>query len=217
MRFIIIGCGRTGARLAELMSSRAHTVTLVDPDSAAFERLGPFFTGRTILGDGLDRDVLLKAGIERSDGLAAVTDSDETNVVVGRVARTVFHVPRIVARLYDPRKVEIYRRLGLQIVAQITWGVNRIAEMLCYSPLDAILSFGNGDVELVEMEVPALLAGRSVQELTVPGEVHVVALTRHGRSFLPGLNVTLHKGDEVHLAVLSVSMDRLKELIGFAY
>lgn len=216
MRFIIIGCGRTGSGLADILSLRSHTVIVVDRDPMAFKRLRASFRGKTVSGAGLDRDVLIAAGIERSDGLAAVTDSDEVNVVVARIARHTFHVPRIVARIYDPRKAEIYRRLGLQTVAPITWGLNRMAELLCYSQLDTVLSLGNGEVEIMEVEIPELLVGRSIQELTVAGEVHVVALTRRGSSLLPTPNATFHKGDIVHLAVLSASIERLKKLLGLS-
>src|SRR4030042_1184683 len=108
MRIIIIGCGRMGSGLAQTLSLRGHAVTVVDRDPQAFERLGPAFKGKTLTGIGFDRDVLLRAGIERADGLAAVTFSDEANVVAARLASNIFHVPRVVARLYDPRKAEIY-------------------------------------------------------------------------------------------------------------
>ncbi|HKZ70108.1 MAG TPA: TrkA family potassium uptake protein, partial [Anaerolineales bacterium] len=135
MKFIVVGCGRWGAGLAQTLSQRGHAVTIVDQDPSAFGRLGPNFKGKTITGIGFDREVLREAGIERADGLAAVTVSDEANVVTARLAQQVFHVPKVVARLYDPHKAEIYRRLGLQTISTVTWGIHRIAELLCYSEL----------------------------------------------------------------------------------
>src|SRR5512137_1649154 len=111
MRIIIIGCGRVGAGLAQTLSDRRHEVTIVDIDPAAFERLSPGFKGKTVIGVGFDREVLLQAGVERADGFAAVTSSDEANIVAARLARQVFRVPRVVARVYDPRQAEVYRRL----------------------------------------------------------------------------------------------------------
>src|SRR5690349_3535005 len=146
MRLIIIGCGRMGAGLAQTLGQHGHKVTVVDADPAAFEQLGPAFTGQTVVGVGFDREVLLQAGIERADGLAAVTASDEANVVAARLARLMFRVPRVVARLYDPRKAEIYRRLDIQTISTTTWGIHRIAELLGYSQLDAIVSLGSGAV-----------------------------------------------------------------------
>ena len=158
MKVIIIGCGRTGAGLAHALTLGGHTVTVIDPDPAAFERLGPSFKGRTLLGIGFDRDILMQAGIERADALAAVTDSDEANVVTARLARQVFKVPRVVAHLYDPRKAEIYRRLGLRTVTPIVWGINRIADILCYSGFDTVVSLGSGAADIVDVE--CLAAGR---------------------------------------------------------
>lgn len=215
MKMIIIGCGRLGAGLAETLSQRGFGVTVVDRNPAAFERLGVSFRGNTLTGGGFDREVLLAAGIERVDGLASVTASDEVNVVAARLARHVFHVPRVVARLYEPRKAEVYRRLGLMTISQLTWGISRIVELLCYSKLETIKSLGSGEVDIVEAEVPRLLIGRTVNELSVPGEIHVVAVTRKGTTFLPMLGTEFHEGDMVHLALLASSAERLKLILGW--
>jgi len=212
MKLIIIGCGRVGAGLARALSQRGHTITVIDRDPAAAAGLGTAFKGRTILGSGFDRDVLLRAGIERADGLAAVTGSDEANVVTARLARHVFQVPRVVARLYDPRKAEVYRRLGLQTINPVTWGIHRIAELLCYSRLEPIVSLGSGDADLLEMEIPPLLIGRTVNEVMIPGEVHVVAISRGGKTFLPTLGTTFQEGDLLHVAALATSIDRLNAI-----
>ena len=216
MRIIIIGCGRMGAGLADTLSARSHAVTVVDQDAAAFERLGASFRGQTLVGVGIDRDVLMQAGVERADALAAVTVSDETNVVAARLAGQVFRVPRVVARLYDPRKAEIYRRLGLQTIATTSWGIHRIVELLTFSHLDAIASLGSGEVDIVETEIPALLVGRTVKELTLPGETQVVAISRGGKTFLPTLGTVFQTGDLIHLAVLAASAERLKALLALA-
>jgi len=216
MKILIIGCGRMGAGLTQVLALRGHTVTVVDKDPAAFARLGPHFKGRTVLGIGFDRDVLLKAGIERADGLAAVTASDEANVVAARLASQVFRVPRVVARLYDPRKAEIYRRLGLQTIATVTWGIHRIADVLAYSPLSTLVSLGSGDVDVVEIEVPQMLAGRMVRDLNIPGEVQVVAVTRGGKTAIPTSGTSFQAGDLLHLAVLDSAANRVKEMLGLS-
>lgn len=214
MKILIIGCGRMGAGLARALEVRRHAVVVVDREQAAFGKLGAAFKGQAVAGSGVDREALLEAGIERADGLAAVTASDEVNVVAARVAMQVFRVPRVVARLYDPRKAEIYRRLGLQTITPVAWGINRIAELLCHSPLNAVHSLGSGEVDLVEAEVPPLLVGRTVGEVTIPGEVHAVAVSRAGRTFLPTPGTVFHKGDLVHLAALGTSADRLTAILG---
>ena len=216
MRIIIIGCGRMGSGLALTMSQRGHTVAVVDKDRTNFERLGPSFKGEVIEGIGFDREVLLAAHIEKADGLAALTASDDVNVVIGRVASQVFRVPRVVARLYDPRKANIYGRLGLHTISPTIWGINQAAEVLCYSQLDAILNLGSGEVNIVTTEIPPLLVGQTVSELTVRGEIHVVAISRGGRVFLPTLGTEFSWGDIVYLVVLATATDRLKTLLGLA-
>jgi trk system potassium uptake protein TrkA len=214
MRIIIIGCGRVGSGLARTLSLRGHAVTVVDRDPSALAQFGASFKGETISGVGFDRDVLLRAGIDRTDGLAAVTGSDEANVVIARLARQVFQVPRVVARLYDPGKAAIYQRLGLPTIAPVEWGIGRLAELLCYSWLDRILSLGNGEVDIVEAEVPSLLVGRTAAELSVPGDIQVAAISRRGKTFLPTQGTVLQTGDLMHLVLLAESADRLKTLLG---
>src|SRR2546422_11326118 len=140
MQSIIIGCGRVGAGLAQSLSQRGQGVMVVDHEATAFEQLGPGFKGQTLLGAGLDRGVLLQAGIERADGLAVVTGSDDTNVVLARLARQVFRVPRVVARLHDPRHAEVYRQLGIQTLTPLPWGIQRLSELPCYTHLNTMLS-----------------------------------------------------------------------------
>ncbi|MHC1743372.1 MAG: TrkA family potassium uptake protein [Syntrophobacteraceae bacterium] len=213
MRFIIVGCGRMGEGLARALSLRGHTVTVLDKNRDAMEHLEKSLQGRTLVGTGFDRGVLVQAGIEHADGLAAVTNSDEANVVIARLARLVFQVPRVVARLYDPRKADIYQRLGVQIVAPISWAIHRLADLLSYSEMDAILSLGSGEVEIVEVEVPPLLVGHKVGAIAVPGEVRVIALSRRGKAFLPSSETLMQKGDLAHIAVLTSSVERLRAIL----
>lgn len=213
MRAIIIGCGRMGSGLAETLARRGFQITLVDADATAFERLGAGLKVQRIVGVGFDRDVLLEAGVERADALAAVTASDDVNIVTARLARHIFHVPRVVARVYDPRKAAIYHKLGLQTVSTTAWGIQRMTELLSFSHLDVIASLGSGEVDVLELEVPALLVSRTVNDLTVPGEAHVIAITRQGRTFLPTLGTVFQAGDLVHLAA-SGANHRLAALLG---
>ena len=214
MKIIVIGCGRLGAGLAETLSRRNIAVCVVDRDEAAFERLAPSFRGETVTGGGFDRAALLRAGIESADAVAALTASDEVNVVAARLARVLFRVPRVVARLYDPLKAQVYLRLGLPTISHVSWGVSRIIELLCYSRLEAIKSLGSGEVDIVEADLPQLLVGRTVNDLTLLGEIHVVAITRRGKTLLAALGTEFQQGDLLHLAVLGSSSERLKLILG---
>jgi trk system potassium uptake protein len=214
MRVIVMGCGRVGEQLARLMSDEGHDVAVIDYSAEALTRLGADFKGRRVRGVGFDRDVLLRAGIESADGFAATSSSDNVNAVAARIARSLFHVPRVVARLFDPERAEVYKRLGLATISSTTWGAERIRELLTHADLDAVRSFGAGEVQMLEIEVPSHLMGRSVRDLSVPGEVNVIAVTRDGRALLPMLGTSFRPGDIVHLAVLSDAMARVERLLG---
>ena len=214
MRVIIMGCGRVGEQLARLMSDEGHDVAVIDYSDMALARLGPDFKGRRVRGVGFDREVLLRAGIESADGFAATSSSDNVNAVAARIARTLFHVPRVVARLFDPERAEVYKRLGLATISSTTWGAERIRELLTHADLDSVRSFGAGEVQLLEIEVPSALVGRSVRDLLVPSEVNVIAITRDGRALLPMLGTAFRVGDILHLAVLSDAMARVETLLG---
>ncbi len=214
MKTIIIGCGRIGSGLALKLNQSAHDITVIDQDPLTFKHLGAGFKGKTIAGVGFDRDVLLSAGIERADSLAAVTSNDEANALTARIASQIFGVPRVVSALHEPRKAEIYRRLGLQVFDPMSWGVNRVADLLSFAPVNVAMSIGNGDVDIMEIEIPALLVGRRVGELTIPGEVSVVSISRGNRSLIPVINTVFENRDLVHLAVATASGERLKSLLG---
>jgi trk system potassium uptake protein TrkA len=215
MKVIIVGCGRIGSGLASALDKAGHTVTVIDLDPAAFEKLPPSFKGKKIEGVGFDRDILLQAGIERSDAVVAVTYSDETNAVIARLASRFFRVPKVVARLFDRRKADIYKRFGVQTVDTTSWGIERVIHMISYSMLGNIASIGHG-VEIVEAEVPALLVGRKVSEVAVPGEIQVAAITRENSSFVPTLGTEFQRGDVLTLSVATKSAQRLKSLLGMA-
>lgn len=211
MNVIIMGCGRVGEQLSHLLLNEGHQVTVIDYNPLALERLGPDFKGRKVNGIGFDQDILIHAGIESADAFAATSSSDNANIIAARIARNYFHVPRVVARLYDPRRAEIYQRLGLLTISSTTWGAERIRELLTHSDLDPILTYGSGEVCLLTLETPYQLTGKMVKHLAVPGESQVIAITRQGHAFIPVGGTELHSGDLLHLAVLASAMERVRE------
>lgn len=215
MNVIVMGCGRVGEQLSLLLLKEGHQVTVIDYDPQALARLGIGFKGRTVLGVGFDRDVLVDAGIEVADAFAATSSSDNANIIAARIARNYFRVPRVVARLYDPRRAEIYQRLGLMTISSTTWGAERIRELLTHSDLDPILTFGSGDVCLLSVEAPYHLVGKMVKHLSIPGEIQVVSITRKGHAFMPLGGTECCSGDILHLVVLATAMEQVKELLGF--
>lgn len=210
MKFIVIGCGRMGSGLAHRLVRSHHDVTVVDNDPLSFQRLGPGFSGTIREHDALDKESFYESGVAKADGLAAVTGNDAINIVVARAARQMFRVPKVIARTHEPRYSELYHKLGIQTVTNVSLGIERISELLTFSHLDIIYGIGNGDVGIVRYDVPSLLAGHQVKDLTVPGEIIVISLTRKGKTSIPTLGTTLEKGDIIHLAVEEHSVDRLK-------
>lgn len=214
MKIIIVGCGRIGSGLAETLNRSGHAITVIDSDAAAFERLSPSFKGEKVEGIGFDKEVLTRAGIERVDALAAFTSSDEANAVIARMAKLKFRVPSVVARLYDPGKADIYRRLGVQTISSTNLGIRRAAELLCYTPLNTVYSLGDGEVDIVQIEAPTLLVGRTVNDLTVLGEIHVLSISRNNKTFLPTMGTVFQREDMIHLAVNTTANGRLKRILG---
>ena len=216
MKVIIMGCGRVGEQLAGLLVDEGHQVVAIDCDASALARLGPGFKGQRITGVGFDREVLVKAGIEQADAFAATSSSDNANIIAARIAHNIFHVPRVVARLFDPQRAEIYRRLGMLTISSTTWGAERIRELLTLAELDPIVSFGSGEVSLVNVDIPPRLIGRMVKDLTVSNEIIVVAITRQGAAFIPTLGSQFKEGDVVQVVILASALERFKILIGLA-
>ncbi len=201
MNFIVVGCGRVGAELCYHLFKNGHQVVVVDINKESFNRLHPDFRGRTLEGEGLAEGVLERAGIREADGLAAVTNSDTLNAVVAHAARTIFDVPNVVARNYDPNLRPIIEAFGLQTVGSTYWGAQRVEELLINPSQRAVYSAGNGEIEVYEMNIPEEWAGKTMSELLAPvRECYPVALSRAGRSMLPEGNIVLQADD-----LLSVS------------
>ncbi len=214
MNIIVMGCGRVGEQVSRLMVGEGHSVVVIDKSAQALERLGADFKGRKVVGIGFDRDVLVEAGIEQADAFAATSASDNANVLAARIARMVFHVPRVVARLYDPVRAEIYQRLGLQTISSTGLGAERIREMLTHAELDPVMTFGTGEVCLISIEATPRLIGQMVKHLMIPGEITVTTITRQGRAFIPFSGTEIKAGDLIHLTLLSTALERYSQILG---
>jgi len=216
MRVIVVGCGRMGTGLSLNLVKRGHQVTVIDSDPEAFKTLGKDFPGSKIVGIGFDRDVLKEARIDQVDALVACTSSDEANAVIARIAKNIYRVPRVVARLYEPIKADIYHRLGIQTISTTAWGIERATEMLTYSQLDSVYEMGNGNINLVRIGVPALLVGHTVNEITVVGEIQVVAISRNNKTFIPTYGTIFEVEDILYISVINSAIDKLKSMLDIA-
>jgi trk system potassium uptake protein len=211
MKFIVVGCGRVGAQLATRLFQQGHQVTVVDVVASAFDNLDPSFRGRTLEGDVLGQDMLRRAGIEGTDGLAAVTNSDTLNVVIAHIARTIFHVPNVVTRNYEPRFIPLHEVFGIQTVAASTWGAQRIEELLCDVSLRTVFSAGNGEVEVYEIIVPAAWHGRRLGEVVNHGGCLPIALTRAGKAVLPTADILIEDSDVLHISATFAGIEALRQ------
>jgi trk system potassium uptake protein TrkA len=200
MRVVIVGCGRFGAELATRLFQGGHDVSIIDPDEAAFARLPDSFEGRINQGDALDRDVLHRAGIENADAVAVVTDSDILNATVGHLAHTYYNKTNVVIRNHDPRYRPILEAYGLQMVSALSWGAQRLEEMIYHGDVRAVFSAGNGEVEIYEVSVPTEWSGRTLSELMTNDTCIPVSVTRAGRAMLPSAQIVVEEGDIIHVS-----------------
>lgn len=211
MNVIVVGCGRVGSDLAYRLFHKGYRVTVIDRIALAFNNLPADFRGRTLEGDVLSEAMLHRAGIENADALAAVTSSDSLNGVIGHIAATVYHVPSVVVRNYDPRHRPLVEAFGLQVVSSSIWGAQRIEELLIPGAVIPLISAGNGEVEICELVVPASWAGRTVEDLAAAGPAIVAALTRTGRGTLPEPGTVLQAGDAVHVSATPEGLAALRQ------
>ncbi len=211
MHVVIVGCGRVGSSLARNLVDEGHTVSVIDRKRVAFDRLGPDFPGDTFVGIGFDRELLVKAGIERAEAVAAVTNGDNSNILVARVARENFGIDRVVARIYDPRRAAIYQRLGIATVAPALWTTERVLRRLLPEAAAVEWVDPSAKVSLVERSLARAWAGHRVLDVEGAG-VRLVAVSRLGSALLPTEQMVAQEGDVVYLAVAHDALGRLDEL-----
>ena len=213
MHVIIVGCGRVGSELTIQLGHAGHDVTIIDKRQSAFDRLPPGFNGHTLVGFGFDRDVLQEAGVKEAEAFVAVTNGDNSNIVSARVAREYYHVPNVVARIYDPRRAEIYERLNIPTVATTTWGVKQIMLMLTHPREEIKESLAGGDLFRMRLRIPPHLTGKPVSELSVDGKIMVIGVDRGGHGFIPVSSSTFQDGDVVQLMLQKDALSLLDELL----
>lgn len=211
MNFIVVGCGRVGAELSYRLFKNGHQVVVVDSSQESFNRLHPDFRGRTVEGEALSADTFNRAGVDKTDGVAVVTNSDTMNAVVGHAIRTHYpQVKQIIVRNYDPAMREMLEAFGLQIVSSTAWGAERVQELLIDPSFRAVFSAGNGEVELYEMYITPKWDGQPISSLLDGCKDTVcAALTRAGRAQLPAPHTNLKTGD---VLTVSATLDGVKSL-----
>ena len=216
MHVVIMGCGRVGSTLAHNLEGRNHTVAVIDQNADAFRRLGPEFSGTTVTGIGFDGDVLRQAGIERADAFAAVSSGDNSNIISARLARETFGVSRVVARIYDQRRAEVYERLGIPTVATVRWTADRILRQLVPEGTVEIFRDPTSTVSIIEVPLHKDWYGHSVKQLESMTGTRVGYLTRFGIGTLATYSTILQEGDQVFMLVTDDISERVSMIASTA-
>lgn len=196
-----MGCGRVGSALAHSLENHGHSVAVIDRDPIAFRRLRRDFSGRTVTGVGFDRDTLIEAGIEQADAFAAVSSGDNSNIISARVARETFGVDHVVARIYDPKRAEVYERLGIPTVATVRWTADRMLRALLAEGPAELWRDPTGNVAIVEVPVDEGWAGQPLHVLEQACGARVAYLTRFGVATLPTGSTVIQDSDQLFVLV----------------
>src|SRR3989338_11032552 len=194
MYVIIVGCGRVGSELAKLLSNEGHNVVVIDKAQGSFDRLGGTFNGLTMVGNGFDLKLLKQVGIEKADAFCAVTNGDNTNLISAQVAKNIFSVPKVIARVYDPQRAHIYAALGLDIISGTMLFAAMLRDKIIESRFSSYL-IETKDLGVIEIEVKAGLVGKTIQDVNIPKEFLVVAIRRMDGVFIPESSTALKAKD----------------------
>jgi trk system potassium uptake protein TrkA len=212
VHIVIMGCGRVGAALAHSLARFEHSVAVVDQDPLAFRRLGENFPGRSVVGMGFDRETLVEAGIEQASAFAAVSSGDNSNIIAARVARETFGVQRVVARIYDPKRAEVYERLGIPTVATVPWTANRLLKSVLGEATAEAWRDPSGGVAMVHVSPHEGWVGRPLTDFEAATGSRVGLVTRFGTGMLPLASTLIQSGDSLHVLTTDEHAPLLHEL-----
>ncbi|MFA7324832.1 MAG: TrkA family potassium uptake protein [Candidatus Nanopelagicales bacterium] len=212
MHIVILGCGRVGSLLAQHLDESGHSVAIVDQDAGAFRRLNADFGGLTVKGIGFDRETLENAGITRAQAFAAVSSGDNTNILAARVARETYGVERVVARIYDPRRAEIYERLGIPTVATVAWTSSQIMRRLLPLGSDELFRDPSGNVALGEISVGNAWIGERATTLEAASRARISFISRYGEPVIPSIDSVIQEGDHVYATYQVADVDHVERI-----
>ena len=213
MYVIIIGCGRVGSELAKLLSGEGHNVVVIDKNRAAFERLGGTFNGLTLTGNGFDLELLKRAGIEQADAFCAVTNGDNSNLISAQVAKKIFKVPKVIARVYDPQRAHIYSALGLDVLSGTILFAAMIRDKIIETRFSGYL-IETKELGVIEIKVKGVLAGKTIAQVNMPGELLVTAIIRMPGVVIPEPQTVLREKETLMAVVKVASLGKIKEKFG---
>ncbi|MHB1252596.1 MAG: potassium channel family protein [Candidatus Humimicrobiaceae bacterium] len=212
MKIIIGGFGRVGKTLAYRLKNEGHEVNVIDKDCSAFNEIDPEFKRNCFVGIVFDRDILEKAGIKNADAFVAVTGGDNSNIVSARTAKEYYGVPKVFARIYDPKRAEIYQNFGLPTIATVSWASSRLIDLIIHPELHVEYHFGNGEVVMIEVSVPSAFENKTIKEIEVTGEIRAVSIVRGHKSIIPAPTTVIQKNDRLFISVVQDSLSKLERI-----
>lgn len=213
MNIMIIGCGRVGSQLALLLTQEGHNVTIIDKNPEAFKRLGGAFNGITAVGNGFDENLLRDLKVEKQDAFVSVTSGDNTNLMASQIAKKIFQVSRVMARVYDPTRADIYKRLGMDIISGTTLVAAMIRDKIIENRFSSYL-IETGELGVIEISVDDKLRGKTVKDMNIHDEFSVAVIERKKRVIIPDQDARLEDGDKVMGIVRTTSLKKVKERFG---
>ena len=212
MHFVIMGCGRVGSTLAHILEDRGNSVAVIDQNPEAFRKLRSSFKGSRVTGMGFDRDVLIQAGIEEADAFAAVSSGDNSNIISARVARESFGIDRVAARIYDPRRAEVYQRLGIPTVATVRWTADQMLRKLLPEGAEPLWRDPTGKIVLAEVAFSDRWLGEKIKAVELATNTRIAFVDRLGEALIPSPATVLQEGDVVHVIAHEDELDRIADL-----
>jgi trk system potassium uptake protein len=206
---VIMGCGRVGSTLARSLEDRNHTVSVIDSNAEAFRRLGPSFEGTKVTGVGFDQDVLDRARIKDADAFAAVSSGDNSNIIAARVARETFGIQKVVARIYDPGRAEVYQRLGITTVATVKWTADQVLRRILPAGAEPDFRDPSGTIRLDQVPVNEAWVGQRTVRFQDESGSRIAWIDRLGEGTLPQRDTVIQEGDLLHLVMREENAGRV--------
>lgn len=213
MHIVIMGCGRVGSTLAHILEDRGNSVAIIDQDPEAFRKLRASFKGSRVTGVGFDRDVLMQAGIDKADAFAAVSSGDNSNIIAARVARESFGIERVAARIYDPRRAEVYQRLGIPTVATVRWTADQMLRKLLPEGAEPLWRDPTGKIVLAEVAVSPRWFGEKIKTVEAAAGTRIAFIDRLGEAMVPTPVTVLQEGDVLHVIAPEGELDRVAAVL----
>ena len=207
-----MGCGRVGSSLARILDLRGHSVAVIDRDEAAFRRLGPDFRGRQVIGIGFDRNTMIEAQVPVAHAFAAVSSGDNSNIIAARVAREQFGVQTVVARIYDPKRAQVYERLGIPTVATVPWTTDRLLRAVIPDGLVSEWRDPSGTMTIAQVPYHRAWLGHSLTQLEDGLRIRIAFLVRFGAGLLPDRQTVVQEGDVLYATVPTVEIEGLSDV-----